>query len=652
MRRRSETPPTDHRLDAGILLSALSVLPHAWHLPLAVVAAFFISAAVRRAFWPKIETAPPRALRLLLVAVGLVLVVQQAGLTDSRRFGVSLLVVMAGLKLLETTRKRDLYTLAFLGLFVLATQFLFSTSIVLTAWVLLLTVGWIAFLAVVESPGLGLRSALRTAGLLVAGALPVMVLLFVLFPRLDGPLWRLQLGGDIAYTGMSDRLHMGSIASLGRLETVAFRVRFHGEPPPPAERYWRGLVLWHTDGRNWKRVERPRRPAPTEFPPGALVQEITLEPTGQRWLFALEEAVGADPGLQLDADATLGTTAPLKRRFTYRVASRPPQASSLDAATRRLGLQLPPRVSPRVKALARRWRQNAGDDLAVIRAALDHFRREPFVYTLHPGRLEGDPVDGFLFETRQGFCEHYAAAFVLLMRLAGVPARVVVGYLGGETNPVSGHLVVRHSDAHAWAEVWLPGRGWTRVDPTAAVAPERVEQGPAPQPAPLGTPVRFRLTADFGPAQRLLRRLGWYRDSLQLAWHYWVVGYDRNRQRNLLQRLGLGRLEGTRLALAAVLSALAAGVLVFALRRPSRHENRDPAVAAWRRFRRRLQRAGVRLPRHMGPLDTATTAARRFPARSEEFHAIATLYARLRYGRHNDAADLNELRRRIRRLRL
>jgi len=639
-------------LAAGLL--ALSVLPHGWNLRPPVTLAFFLFAALRLLLWPRPETIPGLWIRAPLVVAGLGLVAWQAGLTESRQFGVALLVIMAGLKLLELHRQRDLFMVTFLGLFLLVTLFLFSDSALLTGYVLLLSIAWTAFLVLANRADADLpwREALGTALKLALGGLPVMALLFFLFPRLEGPLWSLQLGAT-AVTGMSDQVRMGSIARLGLSEEVAFRVRFEGEPPPADQRYWRGMVLWHTDGRTWRRVEAPPAHWARQAPEEALRYEVTMEPSGRPWLFPLDRVIHADATLRVDGDFGLEAGGPVRQRFTYRAASiRPPLREPLDGRQRQLGLQLPPRVSSRTRALARRWRHRAASDAEVVRLALDHFNREPFVYTLRPPLLEGDPVDRFLFVTRKGFCEHYATSFVLLMRLAGIPARVVVGYQGGELNPVGGHLVVRQSDAHAWAEVWLEGEGWTRVDPTAAVAPERIERGIAPVAAPVGAPARFRLSVDPDALTRLARRLGWYRDNLQLLWHYWVVGYDRDRQQSLLARMGLDGLSGYRLGLAAVLGALGAGALLFFLAGRAPRRPPDPARAAWKRFRRKLARAGLELPDTLGPLETAQAATARFPARAAELQRIAQLYIRLRYGPGGGRALTGELRRRIRRLRL
>ncbi len=637
---------------AGLL--ALSALPHGWNLPPAILLGFFVVVGLRLAVWPRPAEIPGLWLRLPLVLSSLVLVAQQTGFHEGRRFGVALLVLMAGLKVLETRTRRDLMMAVFLGYFLLITLFLFSRSALITAWVLGLTILYTALLVLTSRPRdrQGPREALRTALRLTLGAVPVMVIFFLLFPRLDHPLWHLDLGRPQAITGLSETLRMGSVAALGQSEAVAFRASFDGPPPPPADRYWRTLVLWHTDGRTWRRVAAPVADPLFQRPPGAYSYRVILEPTGQRWLPTLDRLLDADLDFTPDSDGQLTSETPVRERLAYRALSLPPPwRRPLTPRERALGLQLPDRVSPRVRALAQSWRARAADDAAVVRQALDHFHNQPFVYTLQPPLLEGDPVDQFLFETRKGFCEHYAASFVLLMRLARVPARLIAGYLGGEVNPLGGHLVIHQYDAHAWAEVWLPGQGWTRVDPTAAVAPERVERGIQPQAEGLGAPARFQSLEAPDLVRRLARQLAWLRDDLQFIWHDWILDYDQRRQQRLLDRLGLQGLGPTRLAVLAMVGALLLAATLYLLTQ-RRDDHPDPAARAWRRFRRKLARAGLKVPPAAGPLDTARLARRRFPARAGQIQTIVETYVALRYGPNPDPRALARLRRNVRRLRL
>lgn len=651
----SREPISPNMLGLTALLLCLSVLPHWWNLPPLVTGTFFALLALRLLLWPDPEKAPGPLLRLLLVVLGVVIVVQQAGLTEGRQFGVALLVIMSGLKLLELKSRRDLFMAVFLGFFLLITLFLFSQNPLLTAYVLLLTIAYTALLVMANraDPVLRVREALRTALWLALGGIPVMVLLFALFPRLDGPLWSLELGGASGITGMSDNIRMGSIASLSQSEEVAFRVRFEGDPPPPQQRYWRGMILWRTDGRHWTRTESPVIPRPQQAPSGVLAYEVTMEPSNQPWLFPLDRVVTASGNLQLTLDRELAVQQPVRKRFTWRAASLlPPLGEPLSYRDRRLGLQLPEHVSERTRRLVRQWRSQSSSDAQLVQLALRHFNRQPFVYTLQPPLLGEDPVDQFLFETRRGFCEHYATSFTILMRLAGIPARVVIGYQGGEFNPVGGHLVVRQSDAHAWAEVWLDGEGWTRVDPTAAVAPERIEYGLSPDDAPEGAPARFRVSLPDGVLARLVRSLAWYRDNAQLMWHYWVVGYNRSRQQTLLQKLGLGELRQYQLAVTAVVGTLALATALFFLVGLRHRQRPDPARLAWEGFRRKLRRAGMAVPDSLGPVATGRAAMRRFPRQAATIRAIVSSYVGQRYGASATADGLQRLKREVRRLRL
>lgn len=653
--RLATRPASQQLLLLTALLLSLSVLPHWWNLPPVITGAFFLLLLLRLLFWRDPERIPGPWLRLPLVVLGVVIVIQQAGFTEGRQFGVALLVIMSGLKLLELRTRRDLYMAVFLGYFLLTTLFLFSQSVLLTLYVLALTLAYTTLLVLANriDPGSSPGKALRITLAMAVGGVPVMILLFALFPRLDGPLWSLNLGKRQGITGMSDDISMGSISRLSQSEEIAFRVRFDGTPPPPQERYWRGMVLWHTDGRHWTRVKsgEPARTGKLTAP--ATAYEVTMEPSDQPWLFPLDLVAQARGGLLLSPDLELAARRPVTRRFTYRARSiRPPLHKPITPRERALGLQLPAEIPVRVQELARRWRNNSATDEQVVEKALDHFHTQPFVYTLQPPLLRENPVDQFLFVTRKGFCEHYATSFVLLMRLAGIPARVIIGYQGGEINPVGGHLVVRQSDAHAWAEVWLGKRGWVRVDPTAAVAPERVEMGITPVPAETGTPAVFRIPIPDNGLTRLVRNLGWYRDNLQLMWHYWVVGYDRSRQENLLQRLGMGELRSYQLVIIAMGGAIAIASLLFLLFGMRRRRYRDPVLVVWNRFRQKLLRAGLAHPPTMGPLDFGKIAMRRFPGQARPIQRIVSLYVELRYGAEPAPEKLSHLQREVGRLNL
>ncbi len=641
-----------------ILLLALAVFPHLWNLSVWVVLFFFLMAAIRVLAMLRPSWLPGRLLLVSLTAIGLINVFFHASL-DGRGGGVSLLIAMLGLKLLEIRSRRDVYVAVFLGYFTVVTQFLFAQGLGLTFFMSLIVLGLtgvlVAMNRVQPAAGLGISSAMSDAGRLLLISVPAMLIMFVLFPRMQGPLWGLGLQQNRAITGITDRLRPGSISNLSQSRAVAFRARFEdGVPPIPDRRYWRGPVLWVTDGTEW--VRGPQRHEPPAAPIDArqgIDYEVTLEPSRQRWLFALDLPGLAPPSSRLSPDLYLLADEPVEERFTYRTVSHLSyRTGPLSDEEFVLGLQLPPNISTRMRNLVDHWRLDSPRDQDLVAAALRYFREQPFVYTLRPPLLGANPADEFLFEARSGFCSHYATSFVLLMRLAGIPARVISGYQGGELNPHGGHLIVRQSDAHAWAEVWLEGIGWHRVDPTAAVAPQRVQMGIDPDLAlDTGDPVIFEID-NKGLVANLIRQTGWLVDAAHLGWHRWVIGYSQDRQQDLLDRLGLGFLEGYRLALATVIGtglALLLGALLLKLRGRIRP---DPVQTAYQRLKRKLADKGLEIPGWFGPRRLGLRAREAFPRQAGRIDETVALYISLRYGRNENPVHTKRLQRLVRSLRL
>ena len=640
-------------LSALLLLLGALVAPHAANLSPLLLAFFYTAILWRMIAVRRPEVMPRRWLLLLLTLTALVLVVATTNLGDGRTAGTALLVVMLGLKLLELRARRDLLITVFLGYFLVLTHFLYDQSLPLAAY---LFTGVAALMSVqvganrvsVE-PRLQLRNTLG----MLAGALPLALVVFLLFPRLHTPLWGIHAAG--ALTGMTDEMTLGSIGSMSRSGDTAFRVRFFGAAPDPAQRYWRGPVLWETDGRRWTAGQRGgSAAAPRADLPSTVDYEVTLEPTGNYWLFGLDLVTIPPTAGRLNSDYALVGNQPVNRRLTYRAGSDPDyRVRALSEQERRMGLQLPQHVSSRVRGLAEAWRASTdpGRPEQLVEKALRFFREQPFVYTLTPGVLLDDPIDQFLFETRRGFCEHYAGSFALLMRLAGVPSRVVIGYQGGEKNPHAEHWVVRQSDAHAWTEVWLPELGWWRVDPTAAVAPQRVEQAINRALSQESDRVVF-LVDDPGLVGALWRNAAWFADAVDLGWHRWMVGFTAERQRSLLETIGLRDLKGLGLAVALTISSALAIALVYLVAQLPRGQTQDPLPALWQRLLHKLQRAGVRAPPWQGPDTICAVAAETFPQARDQLTAINRLYVQMRYGANANRAQIGALRKRINRLRL
>lgn len=649
------------------LLTAL--LPHLLRMPvqLSVLCLLLLGWRLRHE-WAH-TSLPGRGLRLLLTAVALGVIYLSYHTFIGRHAGVALLVVMLCLKLLEMRSARDHLLVIFLGYFVVVTAFLFDQSSLLALYLLLvvvlLTTALIAghYSRLPRATGaamqLGPLASLRLARNLVLQALPLMLVLFVLFPRIDGPLWGMPKDAFSARTGLSDTLSPGNITRLSDNNAVAFRVHFDGPLPPPAQRYWRGPVLWDFDGTTWsdpqRAIELRGSPAHLELVPTgpALHYELTLEPHNRHWLFALDLPASVPPRATLTRSGELLTRHPVTAVQRFKLTSYPDYRLAPDQPPPGgRYLVLPQHGASQARALARRWRARAGNDRDVVRLALAYFRQQPFYYTREPPLTPSDPVDSFLFDTRRGYCEHYASAFAVLMRAAGIPSRVVTGYQGGELNPLGDYLIVRQSDAHAWDEVWLAGQGWVRIDPTAVIPANRIDNATdlarlQPQARPLSEAPGWLASA--------WRDLGYRWDSLSYYWNQWVIGYNEKRQRDLLSWLGLDGTDWR--SLAGLLFAFVAGlvgVFAFALlwHRPVQQ---DPARRLWLRFTRKLARHGLVCAPHEGAADFARRIARQRPDLASAAAAIASLYNRIRYatGADNPARPplLIELRRRIHRFR-
>jgi transglutaminase-like putative cysteine protease len=566
--------------------------------------------------------------------------------------GTALLALMSALKLLETRGPRDHTVLVFIGWFLCLAAFLYAQDMQTAAWVLPTVWLLAAALLRVARRGRGgpaLRP-FRTTGAMLLKAAPVALVLFFFFPRVEGSFWGAP-SAERALTGITEEMSPGDISDLTQNDVVAFRVRFASAPPPPMLRYWRGTVLTVFDGFTWTRGEGQFYRRPTVVPDGMPVDyTVTLEPTGQQMLFALEMVGNWSPGVASQSwDLGLRTRLPVNAVVRYDARSFPRYRAgeTLSAAARHASLQLPPKRNPRTADLAARMRAQAGSDAAYIRAVLDLFRDQEFYYTLTPPGLARDSVDDFLFNTRQGFCGHFASAFTNMMRAAGIPARVVAGYQGGDWNPLGGYLIVRQSHAHAWSEVWLDGEGWRRVDPTAAVAPERVERGIEASFAESDL-----LPGALGRRSPLLWRLGMLWDNVNAEWNDGVVQFDRALQDEILRDLGFDDPDWRAFAAALAIGLAVAVAGVFAwLAFEFRPRRGDAVTTAYRRFTGRLARRGIEPAVGEAPRDFAQRVRYLRPELGLATLAITEAYLRLRYGPAPAAADLDLLRREVARFR-
>ncbi|WP_406232755.1 DUF3488 and DUF4129 domain-containing transglutaminase family protein [Isoptericola jiangsuensis] len=621
--------------------AALALLPLLLQLPSALAALIAVAGLATAAL--SLRGVLPMPVRLLLVLAMLGAIVWQMGaVRPGRDTGCALLAAMLAIKSSELRSVRDARSLLGFALFGPFAAFLLDQGPLTT---LLAALAGISSLLALQrlahnegrSAALPLPGQLRGVGRLLLIGLPLALACFWLFPRLSSPLWGVPERA-VGTPGLSDSMEPDKWLDLMADDTPALRVQFFGPVPQPEQRYWRGPVLTRFDGHVWTRDRNTdyRRPAQVTHEGPGWDYQIDYEPTDRRLLVALDLPTAAPEGTALNAEMSLASQRPLSALTRWRLHSAP--ATRFDAELspyqRRAALQLPANFNPRTAALARQWRQEAGDDdAAVVRRALDWITAD-FSYTLDTPAAGRDPVDAFLFDYKAGFCQHFSSAFVVLMRNAGIPARVVTGFAGGTRNRLGNYWVVRRMDAHAWAEVWLPQRGWVRVDPTAAVAPERI----------LDTlEDRLPAGADLDLQQRWLQA-GQIGDWLRRGWNDLVLSFDARRQQQLLQPLGLDELKPGQLLAGFVATALLAmGWMAWLLARGERE--RDPLLRAWHRLGRRYARLGLAREPH----EPALAWAQRVHAQRPDpaLIALSQRFAEARYaGTRTELAPLlRDLRR-------
>ena len=634
----------------------LAILPHIYRVAWWIVPTFLILLLWRYLMTRNQWKLPKPRLVFVFALLMLFGILLSYSPTYGRNASIAALVVLCGLKLLEMKSRRDALLLCFLSYFLIITHFLYSQSIPTALYMGLVVLVTTATLISLndDKNNLSTRQCLRLSGTLLIQALPVMLVLFVLFPRVAGNFWSLPKDAHSGVTGLSDSMSPGDVSELSLSNAIAFRVKFTGAIPPPSQRYWRGPILWRTNGRKWEVGLKYRRrinqlnlhttSQPYDY-------TVTLESHNEPWLFALDLPTKAPKQGFITEDYQVLANFPVRQRIRYQLRSYTDyHANILTYKQSRLALQLPRGKHPRARALAAQWQHQKPQ--AIVQRALQYFNQEPFVYTYTPPLLRDDTVDEFLFQTRQGFCEHYAAAFTVLMRAAGVKARVVTGYLGGTINPVDDYMVVRQRDAHAWSEVWLPSQGWVRVDPTSAIAPERIEQG-----IDIALPTEFRplgLNINWdnnSTIAKLFQKLRNRWDALNNTWNQWVLGYNVKRQQEFLSRFGLEGIDwrGMTILLVIIITGLLLSYAAWMLLR-SRWVVCDPVQQVYLRFGKKLARHGLQRLPHEGPLTYATRASIARPDLAVAIQQIIELYVQTRY--RSQSQLLPQLRLAVRHLRV
>ena len=628
---------------AGIVLGAS--LPHWTRLPIWItvllIACVSWRFAIRLLRWP----APGKWILRLMTLTAFAGVWLQFNTINGLVPGTGLLVVMVALKFLESGNQRDHMILTVIAYFLVFASLLDGGSMFGAAY--LIAFAWITTLGLIQVGRQGTllpgRVSGRLAGKLILQSLPFMLVLFVVFPRMSGPLWSSPFNGGSALTGLSSQMSPGDITDLGLSDEIAFRVDFASEAPEPSDFYWRGPVLSDFDGRTWSwRQTRPRgdNSQQPEFIGQRSDYTITVDVESRGWLFALDMPQNWSPAesrrriwmtedyqLYVPADPPPGLT--VRYSVTSYSDYRAREQLRPDQLERFTALELAER-NPRTRALIERLQADAPDPLTLVERILNYFVAEEFYYTFAPPALGEHTADEFLFDTREGFCGHFASAFAIMMRMAGIPARVVTGYLGAEYNPWGDYYIVRQANAHAWTEIWIEEYGWIRFDPVATVAPDRVLLG-SNRSARLPVESFTQRLGNSGFLRQL--SLGW--DALHKYWTDWVIGYSPALQRDLLEKLGLEQISRQALLLITILTTgLLMLALTFYLSLSMRrwHTSTDAASKSFGQFVRKLERCAVE-PQKQGetPSAYAARAATAIPDSRDRIIAITKAYLAARY---------------------
>ncbi len=635
-----------HPVSWVVLSLMLAISPHLERFPgwaLVLVPSLFAwrLLCIRHESW-----LPPKWLLILIILLASVGTFFHFGTLFGKTAGSVILSILLAVKLHESTTRRDYMLLVSLSFFIIVTNFLFSQSIPTVVFMLLLVIVLVMSMITINQGDsrLPVKHKLRLSARLTLQALPLMLVMFILFPRVSGPLWQLPEEKQSAITGLSDTMTPGNISRLIQSNALAFRVEFDGALPQQHQLYWRGLVLWYFDGQTWQQGKRNLTPRPVLNATGSPVDyTVTLEPHFQHWLFGLDIPTEVEPGIHYSSNFLLRSKDRVTSLRQYRLSSSldyviQPRLSPWE---RSAGLKIPPNSNPRALALGRQLTRQYSDPVDIVQRVLGLYQQQDFHYTLTPPATPGfDPVDQFFFDTRKGFCEHYASSFTFIMRAAGIPARVVLGYQGGTVNPLNRIITVRQKDAHAWAEVWIENQGWIRIDPTASIAPQRVETSLDAALSPEeARPLHMQINT--GPIKDLL----FYWDALDNQWKQWVIGYNSRLQQQFLESLLDQRLVFSDLFLLMFAGfSLVLAALAFVIIKPWRRPAQDPVVRIYHQFCNKLARVGIRRQPHEGPLDFAERAARQLPAQQSSIMLITRLYTRLRYEANPQGKQLQQFR--------
>ncbi len=617
-----------------LAIAGLLVIPHIGQLkPL------FIGLAFALIGWRGLSIYRPKLLpnKWILLPLALLLgfiVMKNFGMAFGRDASSSLLIILMGLKLLESRNQRDVQAVIYMCFFVLITPFLFDQRIELALYGLLVFFALLFALIINNSQSDSLKNIalLRICGSVLLQAIPLMLVFFLLFPRMIGPLWSMP-DEQSAVSGLSDQINPGSVSNLALSAETAFRVRFRSSAPTQKELYWRGPVFWETNGQRW--VLRPPRKASFQrainWPKKTSDYQYTLmmEPHKQFWLYALDSPSSAPDKVRLSADRQLLLAAKLSRNLSFELRSSiSNRLTQLNEEDRQRGLKIPENTNPKVLALAEKWRSISAKPRHIVRQALQYYNRE-FYYTLTPPSLGSDPIAEFLFETKRGFCGHFATSFATLMRAAGIPARLIGGYQGGVYNQLGDFYTIRQADAHVWVEVWLDEEGWVRVDPTAAIAPNRIEHSIDASLQRLNGEINFILSPPDG-IRRWAQQLNWVLHSVDYYWQNAVLAYGPEKQHEFLAGFGIIDWRDM-ITWLSILSATLIGLsmaVFFILQRPSI----DPVQQSYLKLCKKLAKKSSRRFSYETSSDYFSRIQPYYPEKKPQLKTLNRLYLASRYG--------------------
>lgn len=630
-----------------VVIGVLLIVPHTAELPISFIAIGFSLLAWRALTLWAPKTLPNKWL-LLPLSIGLgFFVLKTYGMSLGRDASSSLLVLLMGLKLLESRTPRDAQVVIYMSFFVLITPFLFEQQLEVAIYALFIFYLLLFALVVNSTRNTSLKSPplLRLSGLVLLQAIPLMLVFFLLFPRMIGPLWAMP-DTQSAVSGISDSINPGTVSNLALSKETAFRVRFNGSLPKQKSLYWRGPVFWETDGQSWTLTPPKKdsfdRANPIPSQRSDIQYTLMMEPHHQFWLYALDIPAAAPTNTRLTHDHQLILNKKLTRNISFDIRSTTQKnITELSDTDLSRALKIPDNTDPRVIALAKKWVTTSTNKSDTVKSALQFYNDE-FYYTLKPPSLGKNPVAEFLFESKRGFCGHFATSFATLMRAAGIPSRLVAGYQGGVYNKVGGFYNVRQADAHVWVEVWLADKGWVRVDPTAAIAPNRIEHSIDPSLQRINSNINFLLTPPEG-LQKWAQQLKWAINSLDYYWQNSVLAYGPEKQLDFLSKFGILDWGDMVKWLASLtgLTLLFSLSIVLLLQK----ETHDPVQKAYLALCKKLaKKTGARLP-HETTTDYFNRTIQLYPQKAEHLRTLQTLYLNTRYGKGSPQVFIQNVRR-------